>query len=75
MKATVTLNRKENTMHEYLNALWTMLRARVELLRRNPEAGYSTEAVLVTALLVAAALFVIAIIIDKVIAKANGIEL
>lgn len=62
-------------MHEYWNAMWTMLRARVELLRRNPEAGYSTEAVLVTALLVAAALFVIAIVIDKVIAKANGITL
>lgn len=62
-------------MHEYLNAVWTTLRARIELLRRNPEAGYSTEAVLVTALLVAAALFVIAIIIDKVITKANGINL
>ncbi|MFI7676423.1 hypothetical protein [Actinophytocola sp. NPDC049390] len=62
-------------MHEYMNALWTMLRARIELLRRNPEAGYSTEAVLVTALLVAAALFVIAIIVDKVITKANGINL
>lgn len=62
-------------MHEYWNALWTMMRARIELLRRNPEAGYSTEAVLVTALLVAAALFVIAIIVDKVITKANGINL
>lgn len=62
-------------MHEYWNAVWTMLRARIEPLRRNPEAGYSTEAVLVTALLVAAALFVIAIIIDKVITKANGITM
>jgi hypothetical protein len=52
-----------------------MLRARIELLRRNPEAGYSTEAVLVTALLVAAALFVIAVIVDKVIRKANDINL
>ncbi len=62
-------------MHEYWNAVWTMLRARIELLRRNPEAGYSTEAVLVTALLVAAALFVIAVIVDKVIRKANDINL
>jgi hypothetical protein len=62
-------------LYDYWNALWTALRARIELLRRNPEAGYSTEAVLVTALLVAAALFVIAIIIDKVITKANGITM
>ena len=62
-------------MHDYWRAVWTTLRARIELLRRNPEAGYSTEAVLVTALLVAAALFVIAIIIDKVITKANGITM
>jgi hypothetical protein len=62
-------------VHEYWNTVWTTLRARIELLRRNPEAGYSTEAVLVTALLVAAALFVIAIIIDKVITKANGITM
>jgi hypothetical protein len=62
-------------VHDYWNAVWTMLRARIELLRRNPEAGYSTEAVLVTALLVAAALFVIAIVIDKVIRKANGITM
>jgi hypothetical protein len=64
-----------NTLRGYWNAVWTILRARIELLRRNPEAGYSTEAVLVTALLVAAALFVIAIIIDKVITKANGITM
>jgi hypothetical protein len=44
-------------------------------LRRNTDAGYTTEAVLVTALLVAAALFVLAIIVDKVITKANGIDL
>jgi len=62
-------------VQEYWNTVWTVLRARIELLRRNPEAGYSTEAVLVTALLVAAALFVIAIVIDKVITKANGITM
>jgi hypothetical protein len=62
-------------MHPYLVALWTTLKARWEALRREPEAGYSTEAVLVTALLVVAALAVIAIIITKVTAKANGINL
>jgi len=51
-------------------------RVRAELERlRHDEGGYSTEAVVVTALLVAAALFVIAIIIDKVITKANGINM
>jgi hypothetical protein len=61
-------------MH-YLVALWTVLRARWELVRREPEAGYSTETVLVTALLVVAALAIIAIIVAKVTAKANGINL
>ena len=55
--------------------LWTALRARCEELRRNPDAGYTTETVLVTALLVVAALTVVAIIVAKVITKANGINL
>ena len=59
----------------YLMALWTALRARWALVRREPEAGYSTETVLVTALLVVAALAIIAIIVAKVTAKANGINL
>ena len=59
----------------YVVALWTVLRARWELVRREPEAGYSTETVLVTALLVVAALAIIAIIVAKVTAKANGINL
>lgn len=62
-------------MHLYVVALWTALRARWEVLQREPEAGYSTETVLVTALLVVAALAIIAIIIAKVTAKANGINL
>lgn len=53
----------------------TDLNARLEPLRRDPEAGYATETVLVTALLVAAALAVIAVIIAKVSAKADGITL
>jgi hypothetical protein len=62
-------------MHPYLVALWTTLKARWELLRQEPEAGYSTETVLVTALLVVAALAIIAIIVAKVTAKANGVSL
>jgi hypothetical protein len=62
-------------MHPYLVALWATLKARWALLRKQPEAGYSTETVLVTALLVVAALAIIAIIIAKVTAKANGIQM
>ncbi|ROP37306.1 hypothetical protein [Saccharothrix texasensis] len=62
-------------MHLYLVALWTTLKTRWDVLRREPEAGYSTETVLVTALLVVAALAIIAIVIAKVTAKANGINL
>lgn len=59
-------------------ALWMVrddLRERWEAVRANPDAGYSTETVLVTALLVVAALIVIAIIVLKVTEKANGITL
>jgi hypothetical protein len=58
-----------------VEALWTVVQARWEELRRQPEAGYSTETVLVTALLVVAALAVIAIVIAKVTEKANGITM
>ena len=61
-------------MH-YLMALWIILKARWELVRREPDAGYSTETVLVTALLVVIALAVIAVVAAKVTAKANGIDL
>ena len=44
-------------------------------MREDPEAGYSTETVLVTALLVILALAVMGIISVKVIAKAHGIDL
>lgn len=56
-------------------ALWSVVQARWEELRRRPEAGYSTETVLVTALLVVAALTVIAIVVAKVAEKANGITM
>jgi len=42
---------------------------------RHDEGGYSTEAVVVTALLAALAIAVIAIIVAKVMAKANGLDL
>ncbi|MFJ8813792.1 hypothetical protein [Amycolatopsis thermoflava] len=57
------------------DSLWTVIRARVEMLRREPEAGYSTETVLVTALLVVAAIAVLAIIVAKVTSKANSIDM
>ncbi|MGE0295279.1 hypothetical protein [Pseudonocardia sp.] len=44
-------------------------------MREQPDAGYSTEAVLVTALLVALALAVVAIIAAKITEKANSINL
>jgi hypothetical protein len=50
------------------------IRAELERLRRD-EGGYSTEAVLVTALLVALALAVITVIAVKVKEKADGINL
>ncbi|MDU0295116.1 hypothetical protein [Saccharothrix longispora] len=62
-------------MHAQAEALWTLVRARWEQLHRQPEAGYSTETVLVTALLVVAALAVVSIMAAKVIEKANGITL
>lgn len=62
-------------MRLYLEVLWAALRARIEALRREPEAGYTTEAVLVTALLVLIALAALAIIAAKVAAKAENIDL
>lgn len=49
-------------------------RARFQALR-DDDRGYSTEAVVVTALLVAAAIAVIAIIVAKVTQKARDINL
>ncbi len=63
-----------------LAVLLTHIRANITQLRteirENPDAGYSTETVVVTALLVALALAVIGdIIYNKVLSKANGISL
>jgi hypothetical protein len=57
-----------------LHYLVGMLRTRWQLLRAEPEAGYSTEAVVVIALLVVMAIAAVAIIAAKVLAKANSIS-
>ena len=57
----------------FLRHLLTTLAARWQALRAEPDAGYSTEAVIVTALLAALALAAVGIIVAKVIAKANSI--
>jgi hypothetical protein len=62
-------------MRDFIEILWVTLRARFEPLRHDPEAGYSTETVLVTALMVLAALAAIALITAAVTSKAGGIKL
>ena len=57
-----------------LRHLFTVLHGRLQALRAEPDAGYSTEAVIVTALLAALALTAVGIIVAKVIAKANSVE-
>ncbi|GGM81151.1 hypothetical protein GCM10012275_59770 [Longimycelium tulufanense] len=56
----------------YLSVIIATVRARIEQIRAD-ERGYSTETVLVTALLVAAAIVVIGIIVAAVTRKANEI--
>ena len=62
-------------MHALLSYLTAEIRDRWKAVRDTKDGGYSTEAVLVTALLVVLALAVIAIIATKVTGKANGINL
>ena len=50
------------------------LRQRLRVLRAQPEAGYSTEAVVVIALLVAMAITAVGIIAAKVISSAHNIS-
>lgn len=61
--------------NNYWTIWWTALRTRIESLRREPEAGYTTEFVLVVALLAFAVVLIVGIIVAKVVAKANGIDL
>ncbi len=56
--------------------LWTHIRSNIAQMREDPDAGYSTETVVVTALLVALALAAIGTVIyNKVTGKAAGINL
>jgi hypothetical protein len=57
-----------------LRHLMVMLRTRWQVLRAAPEAGYSTETVIITALLVVLAIGAVAIIAAKVLSKANSIS-
>jgi hypothetical protein len=59
---------------EILRAMARALRQRVAVMRAEGDGGYSTEAVVVTALLVALAIAAVAIIAAKVLAKANSIS-
>ena len=60
---------------ELLRAAADVLRSRLAAAHRTRDSGYTTETVVVTALLVALAIAAIAIIVAKVIAKANGLNL
>jgi hypothetical protein len=55
--------------------MWTHLRATLKKFTADPDGGYASEAVLVTALLIVCALVVIGIIVAKVTSKANTIDL
>ncbi len=58
----------------YLRILASVLRARLTQARHS-DGGYTTETVVVIALLVALAIAAIAIITTKVLAKAHGLNL
>lgn len=60
---------------ETLRAAAGVLLARLAAARADRDAGYTTETVVVTALLVALAIAAVAIIVSKVLAKANGLSL
>lgn len=62
-------------MSALLAYLAAELRHRWQAVRDTKDAGYSTEAVVVTALLVSLAVVVVGIIALKVIGKANSINL
>lgn len=62
-------------MSALLSYLAAELRHRWHVVRETKDAGYSTEAVLVTALLVGLAVVVIGIIALRVTNKANSINL
>jgi hypothetical protein len=58
--------------------MWARIKRLRTILRppnQQPDAGYASEAVLVTALLIVAALVVIGILVAKITNKANSIDL
>ena len=57
-----------------LRHLFSVLHGRWEALRADPEAGYTTEPVIVTPLLAALALTAVGIIVAKVVSAANNIS-
>jgi hypothetical protein len=65
----------ETEILRFLRDTWTALRARLAWLRCQDDAGYTTETVVVIALLVALAIAAIAIIAAKVVAKAHSLNL
>ncbi|MBL1102918.1 hypothetical protein [Streptomyces coffeae] len=64
-------------LHPHLQALAAALRHHAGLVRRHArrDAGYTTETIIVTALLAILTITVIGIITTKVLAKANSIDL
>ena len=64
-----------NDLLTYMRAAATVLRARLAAARSNREAGYTTEYVLVTGLVILMAIAVVAIIVAKVTGAANAINL
>ena len=54
--------------------LFQILRTRRQAIRADPEAGYSTETVVITALLVALAIAAVAVIASKVLPPAHNIN-
>ncbi|OXM59574.1 hypothetical protein [Amycolatopsis vastitatis] len=62
-------------MLHYFRTLWELTRARITLLRGQPERGEITTTVIVTALMAIAAIAIVAIIVAKLIQKANSIDL
>ncbi|MGW5721925.1 hypothetical protein ACWEVP_37525 [Amycolatopsis sp. NPDC003865] len=62
-------------MLTYCRTLWSLISARILLLRRDNGRGEITTTVIVTALMAVLAIALIAIIAAKLTAKANSIDL
>lgn len=62
-------------MLHYIRTLWELTRARITLLRADPERGEITTTVIVTALMAIAAIAIVAIIVAKLVQKAESLDL